>query len=337
GTNTRRGTPWNPWDATTHRTPGGSSSGSGVAVASGMASCAIGTDTGGSVRIPAGWCGIVGLKVTEGRLPLEGIVPLSHTLDTPGPMARTVADATLMYETLLGRPPDAIDADIAAGSGLYGQINAGVAGLRMGALSAVAREGVDAAVLADYDAALARLKALGAEIVTFDLPVSASDMARGVGMIISAEGYYHHGSLYEDPANAMDEHVRPRIMAGAKISARDYVAVRQQMQTNRRATLAAMHDAKLAVFLTPTITTPPVPVADADQTKTPAGFTRAVNYLGFCAMSVPMGLAGANLPTGLPTSLHVVARGGDEAMAIRVSGAFERDRGPFPPPPMALG
>jgi len=83
GTNQVRGTPWNPWDAEVHRMPGGSSSGSGVAVASRMAHCAVGTDTGGSVRIPAAACGLTGLKVTEGRLPLDGIVPLSHTLDTP--------------------------------------------------------------------------------------------------------------------------------------------------------------------------------------------------------------------------------------------------------------
>ena len=97
GTNQRMGTPWNPCDEGVHRAPGGSSSGSGVAVAAGMARFAVGTDTGGSVRLPAAFCGIVGLKVTEGRLPLDGIMPLSHTLDTPGPMTRSVADAALVF------------------------------------------------------------------------------------------------------------------------------------------------------------------------------------------------------------------------------------------------
>ena len=90
GTNTHMGTPWNPWDLETARTPGGSSSGSGVAVASGMAPAAIGTDTGGSVRLPASYCGLAGLKTTVERVSLHGVLPLSETLDTPGPMTRAV-------------------------------------------------------------------------------------------------------------------------------------------------------------------------------------------------------------------------------------------------------
>jgi aspartyl-tRNA(Asn)/glutamyl-tRNA(Gln) amidotransferase subunit A len=101
GTNTHMGTPWNPWDMETHRTPGGSSSGSGVAVAAGMVPAAIGTDTGGSVRLPASFCGLAGLKTTVGRISLHGILPLSTTLDTPGPMTRSVEDAALN----LRRPP----------------------------------------------------------------------------------------------------------------------------------------------------------------------------------------------------------------------------------------
>src|SRR5262247_4203942 len=107
GTNTHMGTPRNPWDPVVHRTPGGSSSGSGVAVAAGLAPMAIGTDTGGSVRIPAAWCGIVGLKVTHGRISTYGVLPLSTTLDTPGPMTRTVEDAALLYRALNG--PDPLD------------------------------------------------------------------------------------------------------------------------------------------------------------------------------------------------------------------------------------
>ena len=117
GTNQHMGTPRNPWDAENARVPGGSSSGSGAAVASGMTPCAIGTDTGGSVRLPAALCGIVGLKTTEGLIPTDGIVPLSHTLDTPGPMARSVADATLMFDVLTGRDQSSIDDDWRQGTG----------------------------------------------------------------------------------------------------------------------------------------------------------------------------------------------------------------------------
>jgi aspartyl-tRNA(Asn)/glutamyl-tRNA(Gln) amidotransferase subunit A len=108
GTNQHLGTPWNPWDPATARTPGGSSSGSGVAVAARLAPWAIGTDTGGSVRLPASFCGLTGLKVTIGRISTHGIIPLSSTLDTPGPMARSVEDAALLYDVLQG--PDPFDA-----------------------------------------------------------------------------------------------------------------------------------------------------------------------------------------------------------------------------------
>src|SRR5215472_3666881 len=102
GTNQHMGTPWNPWDLKTQRTPGGSSSGSGVAVAARMAPCAIGSDTGGSVRIPASWCGITGLKTTIGRISTFGILPLSPTLDTSGPIARDIEDAALLLTVLQG-------------------------------------------------------------------------------------------------------------------------------------------------------------------------------------------------------------------------------------------
>src|SRR5215212_5543458 len=107
GTNQHLGTPWNPWDPGVARTPGGSSSGSGVAVASGLAPWAIGTDTGGSVRLPASWCGLSGLKTTIGRVSTFGILPLAPSLDTPGPMARSVEDAALLFTIMQG--PDPLD------------------------------------------------------------------------------------------------------------------------------------------------------------------------------------------------------------------------------------
>src|SRR3954468_19996310 len=102
GTNQHLGTPRNPWDTKTHRTPGGSSSGSGVAVAARMVPCALGTDTGGSVRVPAAWCGITGLKTTIGRISTYGVLPLSPTLDTPGPLTRSVEDAALLLQVMQG-------------------------------------------------------------------------------------------------------------------------------------------------------------------------------------------------------------------------------------------
>src|SRR5438876_8055363 len=134
GTNTHLGTPRNPWDLSVHRTPGGSSSGSGVAVAAALAPVAIGTDTGGSVRLPAAWCGIVGLKVTAGRISTHGVLPLSSTLDTLGPMTRSVEDAALLYRLLKGPDPKDPETLAWAPEDPLPSLRRGVAGLRLGAL-----------------------------------------------------------------------------------------------------------------------------------------------------------------------------------------------------------
>src|SRR5262245_24535178 len=154
GTNTHMGTPRNPWDLAVHRTPGGSSSGSGVAVSAGLAPAAIGTDTGGSVRLPASWCGIVGLKVTAGRISTYGVLPLSSTLDTPGPMTRSVEDAALLYRVLNG--PDAGDPATRQWTpdDPLPALRRGVAGLRLATMPEAERAGVDTEVLAAYDASV---------------------------------------------------------------------------------------------------------------------------------------------------------------------------------------
>src|SRR6516225_8794576 len=186
GTNQHRGTPWNPWDLAVARTPGGSSSGSGVAVAAGFAPWAIGTDTGGSVRLPASWCGLSGLKTTIGRVSTYGILPLSPTFDTPGPMARSVEDAALLYHVIQG--PDALDPrtrGITLSDPLP-MLRRGVRGLRLARLPEAEREGVDGEVLAAYDAALESLARLGAEIVTVNLPCRFADYTTLTARIIGA-------------------------------------------------------------------------------------------------------------------------------------------------------
>jgi len=329
GTNTVRGTPWNPWDKEIQRTPGGSSSGSGVAVAAGMAGCAVGTDTGGSVRIPAAWCGLAGLKVTEGRLPLDGIQPLSHTLDTPGPMARSVRDAAIMFETMDGRHPTAIAEDIEKHSGLFGELERGIAGLTFAILSDKERDGIDTVVLEHYDAALERLRKLGAQTAQMDLEVTSQDMRDGTGVIMSCEGYYHHGAMYENTKNTIDQDIKPRILAGRDVTAAAFIAALEQRKKHHSKVLEGLRG--IAAYLTPTLTSPPRPINQVDQAQTPARFTRIANYLAFCAMSVPMGLVEGEGPT----ALQVIARGNDEPMALRVAAAFEQDRGTWTIPPMA--
>jgi len=318
GTNQHRGTPCNPWDPATARTPGGSSSGSGVAVAAGFAPWAVGTDTGGSVRLPASWCGLSGLKTTIGRVSTYGILPLSPTFDTPGPMARSVEDAALLYQVMQG--PDALDPrtrGITLSDPLP-MLRRGVRGLRLARLPEAEREGVDGEVLAAYDAALESLARLGAEIVIPNLPCRFADYTTLTGRIIGAEGYFLLGDLIDDISLPIDEAVRPRIAAGRGISARDYLAALRDREEAKRQFAAAIAD--IDALLTPTTQTAAIPLDAVDQTSTPAHFTRFVNFLDLCALALPNGFT----TTGLPISLQIVCRGYDEATALRIGWAYQQ-------------
>ena len=342
GTNQHMGTPWNPWDADVLRTPGGSSSGSGAAVASGMVPCAVGTDTGGSVRLPAALCGIVGLKTTEGLLPIDGIVPLSHTLDTPGPLVRTVLDAALMFDAMLGATPDEVERDWLAGAGRYGALRAalegGLAGRRIGCLGDAERDGVEAPQLAAYDAALEVLAGLGAEVVPFDPPTSFEDLKNTRFVIVTAESYFYYGSMMEDPASKVDERVRARVLPGAKISASEYIAAMVQRRIDLAEFAAAFEG--FDAMVTPTTPMLPLPVDEADETNTPALFTRAANFLALCSTTVPTGVSPPG-PLGevggLPTSIQFMCRGGDETLSLELAAAYEAARGPMPTPPLWAG
>ena len=321
GTNTHRGTPWNPWDLAVHRAPGGSSSGSAVAVAAGLAPVAIGTDTGGSVRLPAAWCGTVGLKVTVGRISTHGVLPLSSTLDTPGPLARSVEDAALIFRVLNG--PDPRDPQTLAWTPLdpLPALRRGAAGLRLAVLPGEERAGVDAAVLAAYDAAAETLAGLGARIVRPALPNRFQDYAAATGRIIGAEGYRFVGHLVDDPSLPIDPHVRPRILIGRDMSARDYLLTLAAREAHRRAFVAALADTD--ALLTPTTQTAAIPVVEIDQSGTAAHFTRAGNYLGLCGLAVPNGVTAG----GLPTSLQILCHAGEEATALRIGWAYEQATG----------
>ena len=316
GTNLTMGTPWNPWDPDIHRTPGGSSSGSGVAVAAGLVPCAVGSDTGGSVRTPAAWNGIVGLKTTEGLLPTDGIIPYSHTLDTSGPMVRSVRDAAFMFDVMAGQGSGNLARHLEADGPLDG-----IRGLRFGALADHGRELVDDDILALYDAALDQLRSLGAKIDTFVPPISYEAMATANGFIFAAEGYTHHGDLMENLDAPVDEFVRPRILEGRNIKAHEYISAVLTRQEHITMMLNDMRG--LACLALPTLRTAAIPITDVDQGDTPAHLTRPFNYLAMCALSVPMGLT-AN---GLPGGLQVAVRGGDEALALRIGAAFEQARG----------
>ena len=319
GTNPLMGTPWNPWDTATHRVPGGSSSGSGVAVAAGLAPAAIGSDTGGSVRIPSAFNGLVGLKTTWGRISLHGTMLLSKTLDTIGPMTRSVRDAATIYEALRG--PDPRDPDTANRPNddtLTGLEN-GIKGWRIGVLDPLqlpdfvhddVRKGLD-------DAARA-LRAAGAIVDTVRLPVWYFTLGPEVGAIISTEAYGYHRGWIEDESQAIGKYVRARIQ-GAKTLA---VGAYAEMLQRRPARMAEILEtfAPYAAVLTPGTPFPAIPVAEVDESFLHCGyFTRPGNYLGLCALSLPAGLS-----NGLPVGVQIVGRPFDEAGILRIGRAYEK-------------
>ena len=319
GTNEHLGAPWNPWDLKTHRTPGGSSSGSGVAVAAGYCPGAIGTDTGGSVRLPAGWCGLVGLKVTEGTLPTDGILPLSSTLDTPGPMTRSVDDALLMFEVLKGSDPMAVGKQLSEGAGSFFAIREPIRGLRFAVLTDEERAEVDAEMLEAYDKSVNDLANLGADIVVKGVPKEWDGYSTfATQMIIAYEGYRFNREIIDDEGATMDQWVKRRLVPGrSEFGDDEYRATLEQ----RKADLAAFarEFADIDAILTPTALTPAIPVAEVDELGTPARFTRAANYLALCSLSVPNGFTSG----GLPTSLMITCHGGKEITALRIGKAYE--------------
>jgi len=318
GTNQYMGTPLNPWDLKTPRTPGGSSSGSGVAVAARMAPCAIGTDTGGSIRTPSSWCGITGLKTSVGRISTVGVLPLCPTLDTPGSMARTVEDCAILLNVMQGPDPRDPLTLRRAPIDPFAQLTRGVKGLKLARMPQSERANCDADVVGAYDRSLKQLEELGAQIV--DLPSMARSFRESgdlVGRIISAEIYPRIAQLADDKTAQMDEAVRARVLAGRDISARAYLDVLAERERRKQEFAQAMEG--IDAVLSPTSFTPAVPIDTVDQTGTPAVSTRWVNFLDLCALALPNGMTQG----GLPTSLQIVCRDGDEATALRIGWALE--------------
>jgi aspartyl-tRNA(Asn)/glutamyl-tRNA(Gln) amidotransferase subunit A len=318
GTNKTMGAPWNPWDLRIQRAPGGSSSGSGVAVAAALAPAAIGSDTGGSVRIPASLCGIVGLKTTVGRVSNYGVLMLSNTLDTLGPMTRDVEDAALLFAVLHG--PDPADTQTLSHPpvDVLATLRAGVAGLRLAVLPEDELGEVDPDVAGAFASALDVLRDLGARIDKLKLPVAYGPLADLTGKIIAAEGYELHRDWIDRDDLPFDPDTRDRLRGGQTASAADYIRL-----TAERRRLCREVDRLLSDFdalVMPTAPLPPIPLTEIDQSKAPMSrLTRPINFLDLCALAVPCGFS----KDGLPISLQIVGRGYDEARALRIGWAFE--------------
>lgn len=316
GVNEGFGTPWNPWDSRIARVPGGSSSGCGVALAAGMAPLGIGTDMGGSIRLPASFCGVTGLKTTRGRVSNHGIVPVTETLDTAGPMARTVEDAALLYNVVKGYDPRDERTWGIAGDDPFAMLRKGVRGLRLAAMPAAERAGVDDEMLDAYDWSLRLFSELGAEIVEINLPFRFAELF-AAEVIAQAESYFLHGHVAADPSKPMDDAVRRRLLAGATTTMADYLAGKQAVGRIRRDFRDAMDG--FDALLTPTTESPARPLPETELDKPASRFTRFANLLDLCALAVPNGFNG----DGLPLSLQIVCAGYQEATALRIGWAFQ--------------
>jgi aspartyl-tRNA(Asn)/glutamyl-tRNA(Gln) amidotransferase subunit A len=325
GINTDMGTPHNPWAAIPHA-PGGSSSGSAVAVAAGLTVMALGSDTGGSVRIPAALCGTVGLKTTVGRISRAGVYPLSWTLDSVGPLTRTVQDAALTYMALQG--PDDADATTRgiAPADVLPQLALGVHSLRLVVCESVVFDDAHPDVVAAISVAADVLKGLGASVEWRRVPEIEETGADLDRLFISAvEGCHFNVQYLDRHFEEMDPVVRTRMITGRQVAAPVYFAALRRMAERRTRLLDTLRD--VDAVLTPTVPVPAEPVADmatleAYQQRAPkySRNTSLGNFLNLCAVSVPCGLSTAGLPIGL----MVHAKPFQEDMALRVAHAYEQ-------------
>ncbi|HEX8009369.1 MAG TPA: amidase [Casimicrobiaceae bacterium] len=322
GCNEPMGAPWNPWDLKTHRVAGGSSSGSAVAVAAGLAPAALGSDTGGSIRIPAALCGLTGFKPTYGVVSLAGVFPLATTLDSVGPLARSVEDAALLLAAMAGHDPRDLATLAAPPIDFAGALAAEpkVRGMRISVLPVEQfPQPVDPAVLAAREAAVATFARLGAKIDEARAPFDFNDVMVRNGRIIAAEAYAWHRSYIADEAFAIDPWVRKRTLSGADLSAADYL---DELAVRKRAAAGfAQWMRGRDALLTPTLPITATALTEVDESATPlATFTRAVNYVGACGLSLPAGFS----PAGLPIGMQLIGGPFADATLVRIGRAFQR-------------
>jgi len=319
GTNQPMGTPHNPWDLRTHRIPGGSSSGSAVAVAAGMVPVAIGSDTGGSIRGPAAYCGIVGLKATFGQVSNHGLVPLAPSLDTVGPLVRSVEDAAIVHDILAKADPnDLATLDVPRNGPIHGQVRKPIKGMRLGVLAEDQLSTAKPEVLAAFRQAVEHLQSLGAEIEEIRMPRALADYTPVSGTILLAEAYANHGAYVSEALELHDPGVGARMMLGKNTTAATYIGAMQQRQRDQVEAYRLF--SRVDAILAPTTPFPAIPVAEVDELNlAPTSFTRMGNYLGLCGMAVPCGFTDG----GLPMSLQILARPHDEATAARIAWNFE--------------
>ncbi|TMJ28163.1 MAG: amidase [Alphaproteobacteria bacterium] len=319
GTNPLMGAPVNPWDLETHRTAGGSSSGTGVAVAARLAPAGIGSDTGGSVRIPCAFNGLVGLKVTFGRISLHGTMLLSWTLDSIGPMARSVEDCALLLNALAApdpRDPTTLDQpleDFAAATK-----GGSIEGMRIAMPdSNQLPEFMHPDVTEAWQKAARTFESLGATVEAVRLPAWFFEMAQAAGTISTSEMFSLHRDWIEDMTKPIGPGVRGRALLGKNFVPGAYAEELRHMK-QRRAEFAQWmkpYDG----LLVPTNAVPAIPLSEVEETSPMPGYlTRPGNYLGLCALAMPSGFSG-----GLPVGIQIVGKPYAETDVLKLGKAFQ--------------
>ena len=326
GINHDHGTPHNPWHRVAHL-PGGSSSGSGVAVAAGLAPMGLGSDTGGSVRIPAAFCSTTGLKTTLGRVSRAGVYPLSWSLDSVGPLCRDASDAALVYHAIHG--PDLGDETTLAHAphDVLGPLSDGVRGLRIAFAKTAFWDEAHPLVADAVRACGAAFESLGTRISSIEFAEAERALELNPrGLVIAAEAYVLNREWLEEHFDALDPVVAFRMIKGKEIPAHDYLRTMRDLTGLRAQARKTMAD--LDALLCPTIMIPPPTVAEVDRdvhTYSNANLqclrnTAIGNLLDLCAVTVPCGFT----EEGLPIGLMIYAKPFDEAVVLRIGHAFQQ-------------
>jgi aspartyl-tRNA(Asn)/glutamyl-tRNA(Gln) amidotransferase subunit A len=303
---------------------GGSSSGSAAAVGGNLCFATLGTDTSGSIRVPAALCGVVGLKPSYGLVSLRGVIPLASSYDHVGPMTRTVTDAALVLQAIAGHDPDDPTSTALPAPDYAQAVTRDVRGVRVGVPRPHFYDELDADVAAAVEQALAALAALGAEVREIALPVD-DDRA-----VFRAEAYAVHRRWVETVPDRYQPETLRRILTGATVSAADYLERRCDLDRLRHAANAWFAD--IDVIATPTV---PVPAPTFEELAAdPAALrprelvlmrnTRPFDIWGTPALSVPCGVTRERLPIGF----QLAARVGADAEVLRVGAALERATDP---------
>ena len=312
GANPHFGTPANPRDRS--RVPGGSSSGAPVAVADGLCEISIGTDTGGSVRIPAALCGLVGFKPSRQRVPTDGAFPLSYTLDSIGPIARNVADCAKTDAVMAGEALSFAPLDVAA-----------LRGLRFGVAEGLPLDRLDDTVAAAFAAAVKRLDGAGVRVSRETLPLfDTMNDVNAKGGISPPEACAIHRDWMGRRPGDIDPNVRARIARGCEVSAADYV---DMMRT--RARLVGLMDTRLigldalimptTSIVAPTIAEVADPKVFSVRNAALLRNTAIINFFDLCAVTLPI----PDAPPRTPAGLMLVGRNGEDLRLLRIAAAIE--------------